>query len=71
MLRSLNRARPEIETACLAMEQSGFINYYGLQRFGKGAARSHDVGRAIFKGDFKACVDMLFTVNAHDKDNVR
>jgi tRNA pseudouridine13 synthase len=71
VLRSLNKTKSEIALACKALEQSGFINYYGLQRFGKGGAKSHDVGRAIFKSDFKACVDMLFTVNAFDRDSFR
>eukprot|EP01034_Spumella_vulgaris_P030891 gene30891-38178_t len=71
VLRSLNKTKSDIALACKALEQSGFINYYGLQRFGKGGSKSHDVGRAIFKSDFKACVDMLFTLNAFDRDSFR
>ncbi len=71
VLRSLNKTKADIATACESLSHSGFINYYGLQRFGKGGSRSHDVGRAIFRNDFKACVDMLFTPNTFDREHVK
>ncbi|KAI9887088.1 MAG: hypothetical protein M1823_001078 [Watsoniomyces obsoletus] len=42
------------------LKTKGFINYYGLQRFGAFAARTDSVGIKILQGDFKgACEDLL------------
>lgn len=72
VLRSLNKPKEDIAAACSALEQSGFLNYYGLQRFGKGTTvKSHDIGRAVFQSNFKAAIDMLFSVNTFDRENVK
>jgi tRNA pseudouridine13 synthase len=60
----------EIVSACTAMQSSGFINYYGLQRFGKGGTKSHEFGKAILKSDWESCVRMLFTPRSNDRPNV-
>ena len=41
-LREVTGASNEqIEAAAAALKQSGFINYYGLQRFGSGSVPTH------------------------------
>ena len=67
VLRALTASEDEVAASCLAMEKSGFVNYYGLQRFGKGGSKSHEIGRAIFKSDWENCVRMLFTARAGDR----
>ncbi len=71
ILRELNRPDSEILDACKALEDHGFINFYGLQRFGKGefGAKSCDVGREIFRGDFEKATRLLFTVSHNIDDN--
>lgn len=60
-LRALNQSEEQVATSCRALAESGFINYFGLQRFGQGdKSRSHDIGRAAFRGEWKAAVDMMF-----------
>lgn len=34
-------SREQIEAAAAALKKSGFINYYGLQRFGNGSVPTH------------------------------
>lgn len=61
------RALPEdfdLQKAQLAVDklsQSGFINYYGLQRFGRGGAEiSTDViGRALLAGNFELACSLI------------
>ncbi len=52
--------------ACESLLSRGFINYYGLQRFGKGAAQSHEVGRSILKGDWKLVVNQVLLAGEID-----
>jgi len=34
-------SKEQIEAAAAALKQGGFINYYGLQRFGSGSVPTH------------------------------
>jgi tRNA pseudouridine13 synthase len=71
VLRALNTSREEeILGACEAMQRSGFVNYFGLQRFGKGGTKSHEFGKAILKSDWESCVTMLFTPRDGDRPNI-
>ncbi|CAE8654276.1 unnamed protein product [Polarella glacialis] len=37
----------------------GFLNYVGMQRFGKAGVRSDLLGLAYLRGDYEQCVDLL------------
>ncbi len=39
-------APPQVAAACAAVGRDGFINYFGLQRFGAGGAPTHEVSCA-------------------------
>jgi tRNA pseudouridine13 synthase len=42
--------------AVASVRDRGFINYFGLQRFGSGASSTHETGYAVLRGDFEeAC----------------
>jgi len=45
--------------AVRAWAKGGFINYFGLQRFGSYSVGTHEIGRVLLKGDFKAAVDLI------------
>jgi len=71
-LRAIKQSEESVRGACLALEQSGFVNYFGLQRFGQGDnARSHDVGRALFLGQWKAVADMLFAAREGERGDIQ
>jgi tRNA pseudouridine13 synthase len=59
-LRQLKESQAVALAACEAVKKAGFINYYGLQRFGKGNHRTHEFGLAIFKKDYKLVCSYLF-----------
>lgn len=46
------------ESAGTALKTNGFVNYFGMQRFGK-YHDTHLVGIAILKGDFEAAIDII------------
>ena len=48
-----------ISEACQKFAESGFINYYGTQRFGTGTVRTHEVGVECLKGNWKRVVDLI------------
>lgn len=68
----------DLELRCHADEQNitaavdglnahGFVNYFGLQRFGTGVSGTHQTGFAILRGDFEdACRRILLPVPVAD-----
>ncbi|CAH8361602.1 unnamed protein product [Eruca vesicaria subsp. sativa] len=48
-----------IKKSVESLGENGFINYFGLQRFGSGSVPTHHVGAALLKGEWKEAVDMI------------
>ena len=59
-LRQVAETSEVVCAACEAVKQAGFINYYGLQRFGKATRKTHEFGRAWFLGQYSALCGYLF-----------
>lgn len=67
ILRDVQGTEADVVAACDALRSRGFINYYGLQRFGKGyAGASHHIGRAVLRSDWKECIDVMFAAPPAD-----
>lgn len=53
VLRGIDGAgRDEVEALLRHLRDHGFVNYFGLQRFGTGGAPTHAVGAACLRGDW-------------------
>ena len=48
-----------VGAAAEGLRSSGFINYFGLQRFGVGPITTHAVGAALLKGQWQEAIDLL------------
>jgi len=44
---------------CEYWKEKGFINYFGLQRFGSLSTPTYEVGKAIFKSDWSKAIDLI------------
>ncbi|EST04596.1 Pseudouridine synthase, TruD [Kalmanozyma brasiliensis GHG001] len=57
------------------LRDRGFINYFGMQRFGTGSIPTHHIGIHILRNDFKGAITLLFdprppsTPDADDGDS--
>ncbi|GJQ08847.1 hypothetical protein GpartN1_g638.t1 [Galdieria partita] len=51
----------DIQEAIENVKTNGFINYFGLQRFGSGAIPSHHVGFEILRGNFEQVNRLILT----------
>lgn len=52
-------ARGIVSAAVAALEQKGFINYYGLQRFGTFATSTHTIGLKLLQEDLQGAIDRI------------
>lgn len=61
VLRNVQGEEADITQACEALRQVGFINYYGLQRFGKTyAGATHKMGKAVLQSNWRQCIEAMF-----------
>lgn len=71
-LRSVKGDEVEIEKSLQSLKENGFINYYGLQRFGNSTeVTTFDVGRALLKSDFQEAVDLILKEREGEPDDVK
>lgn len=61
----------KIHDAVRSWGEHGFINYFGLQRFGTKAIATHEIGRAILQRDHKRVVELLLSPQEGDATKIR
>ncbi|XP_012855128.1 PREDICTED: multisubstrate pseudouridine synthase 7 isoform X2 [Erythranthe guttata] len=60
-----------IRASATALGNNGFINYFGLQRFGSSSIPTHLIGAALLRGEWKAAVSMILDPREGEKDVTR
>ncbi|KAK5615426.1 multisubstrate pseudouridine synthase 7 [Crenichthys baileyi] len=59
VIRNISGTDEQVQQAMTSLKQTGFINYYGMQRFGTTAVPTQQVGRAILRNDWNQVVDLI------------
>src|SRR5579862_524802 len=54
----------QIEKAMQSLRENGFINYYGMQRFGTSLVSTHTVGALLLNGQWQAACQAILDVKA-------
>jgi tRNA pseudouridine13 synthase len=54
----------EIEKSIKSLQEKGFINYYGMQRFGTSLVSTHSIGALLLNGQWKAACELILDVKA-------
>ena len=47
VIRDLSESDEQIDLCCRSLQEKGFINYFGLQRFGTGVIPTYAIGKGI------------------------
>ena len=50
-----------VKEAMTSLEQDGFLNYFGMQRFGTFSTRTDSIGKLMLQGDFKAALEAILS----------
>lgn len=59
-LRHVTAEPSVIDQSLTSLRENGFINYYGLQRFGNSAVTpTHQIGLALLRGKFQEAVELI------------
>ncbi|GJJ69952.1 tRNA pseudouridine13 synthase [Entomortierella parvispora] len=48
-----------LNRSMVSLRDKGFMNYFGMQRFGTGSVGTHDVGRALLRGEWAEAVHLI------------
>ncbi|KAF9357562.1 multisubstrate pseudouridine synthase 7 [Mortierella sp. AD094] len=48
-----------LNRSMISLRDKGFINYFGMQRFGTGSVGTHEVGAAILRSEWEAAVNLI------------
>ncbi|KAL2309043.1 hypothetical protein Nmel_005221 [Mimus melanotis] len=59
VLRNITGTDDQIEQAMHSLREIGFINYYGMQRFGTTAVPTYQIGRAILQNNWNEVMDLI------------
>lgn len=71
-LRAIKGDEDEIEKSLESLKNYGFINYYGLQRFGNNLdVTTFDVGKKLLKSDFKEAVDLILKTREGEPESMQ
>ncbi|XP_063230997.1 pseudouridylate synthase 7 homolog [Bacillus rossius redtenbacheri] len=61
-IRNVSCSADDLELALNSLKQDGFINYYGMQRFGSTLeVPTYFIGRALLLGDWANAIDLILT----------
>ncbi|KAM4675261.1 pseudouridylate synthase 7 homolog isoform 2-T2 [Discoglossus pictus] len=59
VLRNITGTSEQVEQAMTSLRDIGFINYYGMQRFGTTAVPTYQVGKAILQNNWNEMIDLI------------
>ncbi|KAF8351365.1 pseudouridine synthase [Amanita rubescens] len=59
-----------LEQAMNSIKTKGFINYYGMQRFGTASIPTHAIGLALLKSEWQKAVSLLLSVRPGEHPDV-
>ncbi|XP_072181855.1 pseudouridylate synthase 7 homolog [Diadema setosum] len=69
ILRMVKASQEQIDTAMSALRDSGFINYFGMQRFGNSLIATYLVGRALLLSQWQTAVDLILKPREEDQED--
>uniref|UniRef100_A0A8C5R5U4 Pseudouridylate synthase 7 homolog n=1 Tax=Leptobrachium leishanense TaxID=445787 RepID=A0A8C5R5U4_9ANUR len=59
ILRNITGTGEQVDQAMTSLRDIGFINYYGMQRFGTTAVPTYQVGKAILQNNWDEMIDLI------------
>eukprot|EP01018_Ginkgo_biloba_P022079 Gb_26326 [translate_table: standard] len=60
-----------IKDAADGLGKNGFINYFGLQRFGSGSVPTHMIGAALLRGEWKTAAALILDPRDGERNDIR
>lgn len=68
VIRDLKESDEQINLSCRSLLEQGFINYFGLQRFGTGTIPTHAIGKVLLQAKFEEAVNLILQFTDDDDE---
>lgn len=69
ILREITSSEEEVKKSMESFTNMGFINYYGMQRFGTTSVSTYEIGRALLQGKWNEAIDLILKPRPEDRSN--
>ena len=70
VIRNVVGASDDIKLAAASIVNKGFVNYFGLQRFGNSNISTHRIGRALFRGEYLLAVYLILGPRGQENGDI-
>jgi len=70
VLREVSADTKTINKSLEKVSKSGFINYYGMQRFGTGDIPTHVIGKAVLQGKWNEVIELILMPRIKERDDI-
>ncbi|GFR01775.1 pseudouridylate synthase 7 homolog [Trichonephila clavata] len=70
ILRQLEGDSDIIKKAIASLSTKGFINYYGMQRFGTSSVPTHSIGRLLLCLEWEKVIELILTPKPEDDEEL-
>ncbi|GFT37905.1 pseudouridylate synthase 7 homolog [Nephila pilipes] len=71
ILRQLEGDPDIIKEAIVSLSTKGFINYYGMQRFGTSSVPTHSIGRLLLRLQWEEAIELILTPKSEDDEELQ
>ncbi|GAA5865441.1 hypothetical protein JCM8547_001245 [Rhodosporidiobolus lusitaniae] len=61
---------PTIHDSLASLRTHGFINYYGMQRFGTAPVPTHVVGLALLRGEWQLAIELIMSIREGEQQDM-
>ncbi|XP_062611558.1 pseudouridylate synthase 7 homolog [Saccostrea cucullata] len=68
VLRSVSGSEETVQTALESLKTNGFINYFGMQRFGTTTIPTYRVGKELLKGNYKEAGELILQPRSGERE---
>lgn len=70
LLREIDGDEDQVKTNVESLKEHGFVNYFGLQRFGTMCVKSHDIGMKLLQGQWQEAIDLILGERVDETDGL-
>lgn len=69
-IRKVTASVEDIKRCVTSLSEDGFINYFGMQRFGTTEVPTHHIGRALLLGQWQKAIELILKPRERDEPNL-
>jgi tRNA pseudouridine13 synthase len=70
VLREVGGEEDEVSSALCSLRDKGFVNYFGMQRFGTSVIPTHEIGKSLLLCDWQKALDLVLMPRVGEAEDI-